>query len=702
VGIRFKLTALLLALSLIPLGVATGVLLQINLQRFEADAREYRAAVADEGRKISVDYVLDALSKAREIGYTLARPEVPVKERIRIAGSLLGSAKMLDRAAIYSSDGKLVETITVRSDKTAPLPKVLDKLDPGLLAVVRNEKWVKLALGKAPSHLSLLTPMYQLGQKPAADGKLTAYGYLLISVSLRGLNELIAKTSARRFRGVDGRMYVVDQKLRVVVHASRTQRGKSIAGKYIAKDMASVKAAMKNDVAFSDHYQRDGRKVLGVLQSISELKWAIVVEQLHEEAYAGVRSTWQTALAVGAAFVLISLIVGLLMGARVTRPVVALAGAASQVADGNFEVQPVKAGKDEVGNLARAFGTMVQGLKEREFIRDTFGRYVSPEVVERALAEPESLKLGGQLQVVTVLISDLRGFTALANRLGPEAMVSVLNRYFTRMTDVIMRHDGLVSEFAGDSVVAFFGAPVSGRRDALRAVACAVDMQIELARFNDDEGHDFEMGIGVDTGQVIAGNIGSEQRMKYGVVGNTINMAARLEGMTLGCQVLISGATYSEVKADVEVGDTFEVMAKGRDEPVLACDVLKVRAGDGELAMPSADVETVAVSLAGRCYRLKGKTVSGEALACRVERVGRRQLTLLASFDIERLDHLKIEIDVDEKRRFKELYGRIRSVQARAGDKDNRLEIHLTAIPDEARAFFDELIASQAACEAKA
>src|SRR5690606_28615696 len=162
------------------------------------------------------------------------------------------------------------------------------------------------------------------------------------------------------------------------------------------------------------------------------------------------------------------------------------------------------------------------------------GRYVDQSVVDKFLEDPSRLALGGVKQEVAVLMSDLRGFTRRAAALGPAATVRLLNRYFTAMFDVILAHDGMINEVRGDGILAIFGAAGGTSTDRWRALAGALDMQRSLAAFNDALGADepaLDMGIAVHVGAVIAGNIGSEKRVKYGIVGDAVNLTARIEGL---------------------------------------------------------------------------------------------------------------------------------------------------------------------------
>ena len=215
------------------------------------------------------------------------------------------------------------------------------------------------------------------------------------------------------------------------------------------------------------------------------------------------------------------------------------------------------------------------------FIQRTFGRYLSDEVVASLLATPDGLRLGGEKRTVTLLMSDLRGFTALAERLPPEHVVRLLNNYLGGMAEVITHYQGIIDEFIGDAIMALFGAPADRDDDAERAAACAVAMQLAMAEVNEknrrDGLPDVEMGVAVNTGEVIVGNIGSETRAKYGVVGTNVNLTSRIQSFTLGGQVLISDATYRAAPGALQVAQGLLLHPRGFAEPILVHDLVGVR-----------------------------------------------------------------------------------------------------------------------------
>lgn len=219
-------------------------------------------------------------------------------------------------------------------------------------------------------------------------------------------------------------------------------------------------------------------------------------------------------------------------------------------------------------------------LEERNnLIRQVFGRYLSNDIVTVLLkdAAKNELKLGGERRKITILTSDLRGFTAISERMAPEEVIKILNIYLEYMADVITQYRGTIDEFMGDGILVLFGAPVAREDDAARAVACACAMQLKMGAVNERMKQmglpTLEMGIGINTGEAIVGNIGSEKRTKYGIVGSQVNLTYRIESHTTGGQVLISETTFKEVKSIVKIAEKKRINFKGVAKPISIYDI---------------------------------------------------------------------------------------------------------------------------------
>ncbi len=207
--------------------------------------------------------------------------------------------------------------------------------------------------------------------------------------------------------------------------------------------------------------------------------------------------------------------------------------------------------------------------QEKHMLRDTVSRYVSPEVVEEILRNPGLLQLGGRRQQITVLFADIRNFTAMSESMSPEEVVEVLNGYFTEMVELVFKHRGTLDKFVGDALMAVFGAPVPLARAATRAVECAASMQRYLAQMRTRGQTPIQgMRIGINTGEAIVGNIGSERRMDFTVIGDVVNVAARLQELAkdLEADTLISEATFQELEGKFNLVPEKAAVLRGRKE----------------------------------------------------------------------------------------------------------------------------------------
>lgn len=252
---------------------------------------------------------------------------------------------------------------------------------------------------------------------------------------------------------------------------------------------------------------------------------------------------------------------------------------AERVAHGEYgEPLPVES-QDEIGRLAQSFNEMMAGLQEKDIISNTFGRYVDREIAREILSRPDAARMGGQKREVVILFSDIRGFTPLAESLSPEAIIHLVNRHFSRMIEVISRHRGIIVDFLGDAILAFFD-PLDGPLDpkVQQAVRCALEMQEAMAAENaaEPEAPQLLMGIGLHAGEVVVGNIGSEYRAKYGIIGAAVNLTHRVQGQAQGGEVLASEAVYRRLREGVELKRTLETRLKGIHDPVTLYSIAKV------------------------------------------------------------------------------------------------------------------------------
>lgn len=260
----------------------------------------------------------------------------------------------------------------------------------------------------------------------------------------------------------------------------------------------------------------------------------------------------QTGLIVnGLIFMGVGVWVTFLVSSNLTRPLQEIVRVLGSVRSGVFDQRVRVTSNDEIGYTGDVINEMNRGLMERDFIKETFGKYVASEVRDEILAGRVSLD--GELKEVTVLFADLRDFTPMVESKSPKEVVKIINGYFREMAEAIQAHQGLVLQFIGDEIEAVFGAPLSLQDHPRMAVQAAVEMQERLGRLNDEltrKGYPpLAHGIGIHTGEVLAANIGSPERLSYTLVGDTVNVASRLQGLNkkFGTEIIISGITRAQL-----------------------------------------------------------------------------------------------------------------------------------------------------------
>jgi len=226
----------------------------------------------------------------------------------------------------------------------------------------------------------------------------------------------------------------------------------------------------------------------------------------------------------------------------------------------------LKAANDQVLQLLKTVET------HNAFIRQVFGQYLTDDVVQTILDSPDGLRLGGERREITIMMADIRGFTQIASRLEAPEVMKLVNHFLSIMTDVIQRHGGTIDEFIGDAVLVLFGAPHTLEAHAEKAVACALEMQSVMQKvnlLNIEAGlPEIAAGIGINTGEVIVGNIGSAKRMKYGVVGHNVNFTSRIESYTEGGEILVSDRTRTLCGESLAYGESMRVTPKGFEQEV--------------------------------------------------------------------------------------------------------------------------------------
>jgi adenylate cyclase len=284
------------------------------------------------------------------------------------------------------------------------------------------------------------------------------------------------------------------------------------------------------------------------------------------------------AVVITLVMVLVGIAGAVALATVLSRPIFRLVRGTRAIAAGDFQVSLEVTSRDELGVLTESFNQMARSLREKEMIKRAFTRYVAREVVEEVLKDPERLVLTGERREVTVLFGDIRGFTAMSERMSPEEVVLLLNEFYTLMIETTFKHDGTFDKFLGDAVMSIFGAPIAHPDHAQRAVRTALAMQAGVATLNERrtaEGKEpIAIGVGVSAGEVVAGTVGTEERMEYTVIGDSVNLAARLQQGARPGQILISQHTYDMVRDVVQARGLGPIKVRGKEDEVEIYEVL--------------------------------------------------------------------------------------------------------------------------------
>jgi class 3 adenylate cyclase len=305
-----------------------------------------------------------------------------------------------------------------------------------------------------------------------------------------------------------------------------------------------------------------------------------VILRSEDKALRFEREIQRSIVIIGALGVLFAFAMALVIAQRITQPLTGLLQGVQEIARGNLNFTvPVKS-RDELAVLADSFNQMTQGLKEKERVTNILGKYISPEVARKVLEQKEGVALKGERRECAVMFTDIRGFTAMSENASPEKIVADLNEYFTLMVDLVVEYEGTLDKFIGDAIMAVWGAPIPFEDKELRAVSAALDMQQALGQLNksriDKNQVPLTMGVGLNTGIMISGNLGSDKRTDYTVIGEEVNLASRLCSKAAPGQILISDSMYRKLKGLVEVRALDPISLKGFSEPVKVYEVIRL------------------------------------------------------------------------------------------------------------------------------
>lgn len=394
----------------------------------------------------------------------------------------------------------------------------------------------------------------------------------LLNDDILRLNTLIKEASS-----VEGLLYavIVDREKEIKAHTDHTKIGTTM---HIFENVG--KTTKEGDISYFNYTLPSGAQALNMYRPVvfkdkdlGEVHVGISLDFINKQ----IRKESAFILVLGLMIVVLGIVIAVLLGFSFSRPISNLVMATHEIGKGNYKyrIEPIR--KDEFGDLARAFNYMSQELWKKLVMQQSFGSYVSHEVLDMIMAHPEESWLKGTRSEATVMFTDIRDFTSYAETIEPEAVVENLNEYFEIITRIILEYGGYVDKFIGDAVMGVFCLPIHRRDHAVRAVNAAVTMQKELMEGYNSNPLLARVGISINSGLVVSGNLGSEVKMEYTVIGDDVNVASRLNKLAGSGEIIISKSTRDLVNDIFIVKELSKQALKGKSEPVEVFQVLGIK-----------------------------------------------------------------------------------------------------------------------------
>jgi len=349
--------------------------------------------------------------------------------------------------------------------------------------------------------------------------------------------------------------YLVDRDGNVLAHPkeSLVNSGANLKDVAIVKEM--LQSTSNNGVKPFTYL--DGKEYLGAFRLVGVAGVGVVSQVLKDVALASAQKVVKESVHTAGIILFLTFGIAYFFSSTLTKPIKILVLLTDEIRRGNFKIQVKPKGHDEITQLTKSFGQMAVGLAERDKLKETFNKFHSKEIADAILNG--EIKLGGNRQVATVFFSDIRNFTSMSEEMEAEQVVEMLNEYMTAMVAEIQSHHGVVDKYVGDAIMAVWGVPVAKTGDAWNAVSACLAMREKLSTFNEGRlavgKKPIKIGMGMHSGELIAGNIGSTEKMEYTVIGDTVNTASRIESLTkeFGTDLLISEEVFNQVKEKIIV-----------------------------------------------------------------------------------------------------------------------------------------------------
>ncbi len=512
---------------------------------------------------------LDAVARA------VVDESLDIDSRMSLVKILVESNEVLDNALLYTEEGTEPEPIVEASASALTPPEALP-LPLRTQAIERDVATGDAEVGPDGPRVLVVMPI-------RFEGKVA--GFVASQISLSGIQDHVERTATAYFDQPDS-LLVVDQQFRILAHTDPAQaRALSSAADEPVFDGIDA-TTLAGQYSASGEFQRtDGSSAVGTIMAMQSVPWALVAMVPTEYAYGPIFEVRNLVIEAVVVAVLVALVAAFLLARQVTSPLDQLSRFASDISRRNFTTRLDIKTSDELAVVGRAMSQAAADLQSSEKqireeieIRSDLGRYLPAELVDKVVAREQDMGLGGERKEITVLFADVVAFTPLSENLPPEQVVQILNELFTIVTEIVFRHRGTVDKFIGDCVMAIWGAPTPLDDHAARALEAAEEiiswLEVGNASWEEKYGVSVQIAIGINSGEAVVGNVGSESRMEYTAIGTTVNLAARLEAIARPQQILISAKTAELAGEGFNLVEMGERTIAGHSDPLKLYEVV--------------------------------------------------------------------------------------------------------------------------------
>jgi class 3 adenylate cyclase len=559
---------LLAALPAVAIGTmsylrSTGVL--------EQQARSTQAVLSNSLN----DAVQHTLGGAKNDMYTVARllqtADLPDAQKEVLVNTAISASEALDHVVAYDAQGMYIDRFIEKKDLQVPTA-------PQHFTVADLEHLFVGDAVQLPSEIRVPLAMALVG----TDGTLN--GYLLTYVSLEPVQVVLQRLSDDFLESNPRNMLLVDRQLRVIAATSAAETA-SMAPQTSLEILHNARAQLLNgSKEYGPEYSDGAATMVGTSSPVLGWPFLLVVQQPRDVVYVELLRLRNRVIVVVVVALAVAALLAFGFARMVTAPIRKLVAFTRTLAARKFGERVAIETRDELSTLGQALNQSAQDLGDSEQqirheheIRNDLSRYLPAPIVEKVVAREQDMGLGGKRREISVVFADVVGFTPLTGKLEPEVVVSILNELFTIMSEIVFRHGGMIDKFIGDSMMALWGAPEATEDHAERAVAAALDMQkwLEFGRKRWKDRYDIsiDVAIGINTGTAVVGNIGSQTRMEYTAIGESVNIAARVESVARPRQVLITAATKAALPDVYDVVEIGEKQLPGREKPTMLYEV---------------------------------------------------------------------------------------------------------------------------------